>query len=72
MPLFRNFFFNGQEYGTLSLGFITLEELISYFGYKSTLFIIEYNNSICHQSEWNKIKIKTNDKIELITIVGGG
>jgi thiamine biosynthesis protein ThiS len=51
---------------------MTIKDLINYFGYKSVLFVIEYNNYICNQNEWNKIRINENDKIELITIVGGG
>jgi thiamine biosynthesis protein ThiS len=34
--------------------------------------VIEYNGKICHQEKWPIIKLKKNDKIELITIVGGG
>lgn len=64
------FYFNGQEYSTAQL--ITLSDLINYFGYKSILFVLEHNNYICSKTEWCKVKIKENDKIEIITIVGGG
>jgi sulfur carrier protein len=64
------FYFNGQEYSTAQL--ITLSDLINYFGYKSILFVLEHNNYICNKTEWCKVKIKENDKIEIITIVGGG
>ena len=70
MPKFTIFYFNGQQYSTTFS--MTITDLINYFGYKSVLFVIEYNNYICNQSEWNKIQINENDKIELITIVGGG
>jgi len=70
MPKFTIFYFNGQQYSTTFS--MTITDLINYFGYKSVLFVIEYNNYICNQSEWNKIQITENDKIELITIVGGG
>ncbi len=64
------FFFNGEEY--YSTKTITLSELIEYFAYQSSLFVIEYNNFICDKKKWNKIIIQKNDTIEIITIVGGG
>ena len=64
------FFFNGQKYSTVEV--VTLSDLINYFGYKSILFVLEYNQYICNETEWHKIEIKNNDKIEIITIVGGG
>ena len=64
------FFFNGEKY-YLSKP-INLNKLIEYFGYQSTLFVIEYNKIICNKNKWNKILIQENDNIEIITIVGGG
>ena len=66
----KNFYFNGQEYFINNI--ITLSNLLCYFDYQSQFFVIEYNNFICNEYEWNKIEIKKNDKIEIITIVGGG
>ena len=34
--------------------------------------VLEYNNFICNKKEWTKIFITNNDKIEIVTIVGGG
>ena len=64
------FFFNGEEYFTDTT--ITLIDLIAYFNYHSTIFVIEYNNFICDKNKWEKIEIQNNDKVEVITIVGGG
>jgi thiamine biosynthesis protein ThiS len=66
----KYFFLNGQQYFTESK--ITLLDLITYFNYKSSLFVIEYNNSICNKKKWNQIQIKNNDSIEIVSIVGGG
>ena len=52
--------------------YITLSDLINYFNYNTSLFVLEYNNLICNKKNWNKIFIKNNDKIEIVTIVGGG
>jgi sulfur carrier protein len=64
------FFFNGTEYYTKTV--ITLEDLLNYFAYKSSIFVVEYNQFICNKDTWKDIKINRNDKIEIITIVGGG
>lgn len=70
MSKIKNFFLNGEKYSVNKK--ITLLELISYFNYKSSLLVLEYNNLICNKKNWNKIYIANNDKIEIITIVGGG
>jgi len=64
------FFVNGNTYCTNKL--ITISDLLKYFRYESGLFIIEFNNSISHEKDWSNIKINESDKIEIITIVGGG
>ena len=61
---------NGQTYITDSK--FTLLELIEYFNYNSSLLVLEYNSLICKKKNWNKITIQNNDKIEIVTIVGGG
>lgn len=66
----NTFFFNGEEYYTTKC--ISLLELINYFDYHSSLIVVEYNNFICEKIKWDQIKIKKNDLIEIITIVGGG
>lgn len=61
---------NGHKYYTEHE--FTIFELINYFNWNTSLLVLEYNNLICQKKNWNKIIIKNNDKIELITIVGGG
>nr|YP_009496695.1 thiamine biosynthesis protein S [Entomoneis sp.]AWT39407.1 thiamine biosynthesis protein S [Entomoneis sp.] len=70
MTTFRQFSLNGQIYRTSYP--ITLLELIVYFNYNKSLLVLEYNNLICNQKNWNKITIQNEDKIEIVTIVGGG
>ena len=70
MSNFKFFTLNGQKYFTDY--HLTLLELIEYFNYNSSLLVLEYNNLICHKKKWNKIFIQNNDKIEVVTIVGGG
>jgi sulfur carrier protein len=66
----RVFFLNGEKYSINNK--VTLLELIHYFNYNTSLLVLEYNNSICNQKNWNEIQIENNDKIEVVTIVGGG
>ena len=66
----KTFFLNGHEF--LIKENLTLSEIIFYFDYQNYLYIVEYNNLVCNQKEYSKIKINLNDKIELISIVGGG
>jgi len=66
----KTFFVNGQEYYTTDT--ISLLDLLNYFDYNSSLLVLEYNNFICNRKNWDKILISNNDKIEIVTIVGGG
>jgi sulfur carrier protein len=66
----KNFFLNGEKYQIKDE--INLLDLINYFDYNRSLFVLEYNNSICNKKNWGQIYIEDNDKIEIVTIVGGG
>jgi sulfur carrier protein len=70
MSNLTNFILNGHKYVTNSE--LTILELISYFNYNTSLLVLEYNNSICAKKNWDKIILKNNDRIEIVTIVGGG
>ena len=65
-----NFSLNGEIYYTNKI--INLFELINYFQYTDSLLVLEYNNLICNKKNWIKINIRNQDKIEIVTIVGGG
>jgi len=70
MTQIKNFFLNGQAYYTMQN--ITLFDLISYFNYNDSLLVLEHNNLICNKKKWGEIYLKDQDKIEIVTIVGGG
>lgn len=70
MTKFKNFSLNGQIYSVQEN--ITLFELINYFNFTDSLLVLEYNNLICDKKSWKEIFIKNQDKIEIVTIVGGG
>ena len=65
-----NFYLNGQTYKLYNT--ITLSQLMNYFNYDNNFFILEYNSRIYDQKNWSNIKLLANDKIEIISIVGGG
>lgn len=66
----KYFHLNGQKYFTEHD--ITILELIKYLNYNTSLLVLEYNNLICTKKNWDKIRIENNDRIEIVTIVGGG
>lgn len=66
----KNFFLNGQKYQILID--LDIKQVLEYFNYQNEIFIIEYNNEIYNKSTWENIYILNNDRIEIITIVGGG
>jgi sulfur carrier protein len=70
MSNLKHFILNGHEYHTEHD--FTIFELIHYFNYNTSLLVLEYNHLICDKKNWKKIVVQNNDRLELITIVGGG
>lgn len=70
MTKIQTFSLNGQKY--TSQNRFTIFDLLKYFDYNLSLLVVEYNNYICPKNNWKKTYINSNDKIEIVTIVGGG
>ena len=70
MTQVKIFLLNGQQYYINQN--INLFDLITYFNYNDSLLVLEHNNLICNKKNWKNIFIKNKDKIEIVTIVGGG
>lgn len=66
----KTFFLNGETY-TINKK-ISLLDLIEYFKYNNLLLVLEYNNLIYDKKQWETTFIDHLDKIEIVTIVGGG
>ncbi len=66
----KKFLLNGELYSTTQ--HLTLFQLLDYFNYQDCLFVVEYNNLVLNKIKWNETFIKNSDRIEIITIVGGG
>ena len=70
MTKIKTFFLNGQKYYTNKN--INLLELITYFNYNHSLLVIEHNRFICNKKNWNTTVLNDQDKLEIVTITGGG
>ena len=51
---------------------MSLPELLEQIGMNPRLVAVEYNGEILHRQYWSNTQIKTGDRLEVVTIVGGG
>ena len=63
---------NGEERLIQSNKSISLKETITLLGYSSNAIVIEVNKLIINSEEWEDKYIKDGDKLEIVSIVGGG
>ena len=63
---------NGEERLIKSNMSISLNETIKLLGYSSNTVVVEVNKLIINSSEWENKYIKNGDKLEIVSIVGGG
>tara|TARA_B100000212_G_scaffold335329_1_gene307142 strand:- start:53 stop:262 length:210 start_codon:yes stop_codon:yes gene_type:complete len=50
----------------------SLAEALIQLGYNSNTIIVELNNLIVNYESWKEKKVKDGDKLEIVSIVGGG
>ena len=63
---------NGEERIIQCNKIISLNETMELLGYSSNTVIVELNNLIINSEEWKNKFIKDGDKLEIVSIVGGG
>tara|TARA_Y100001978_G_scaffold86336_1_gene77370 strand:- start:111 stop:317 length:207 start_codon:yes stop_codon:yes gene_type:complete len=63
---------NGEDRFIQSNKSIPLNETIKILGYSSNTVVVEVNKLIVNSSEWQDKYIKNGDKLEIVSIVGGG
>ncbi len=63
---------NGEERLIQSNESISLNETIKRLGYSSNTVVVEVNKLIINSAEWEDKYIKNGDKLEIVSIVGGG
>ena len=61
---------NGETHSCLPQ--TTLPQLLVRMGLNPRLLAVEYNGEILHRQFWDETEIKTGDRLEIVTIVGGG
>jgi sulfur carrier protein len=50
----------------------TLPQLLVDLGLNPRLLAVEYNGEILHRQFWEQTEIQASDRLEIVTIVGGG
>lgn len=70
MSQIKYFSLNGQSYYTNQN--LTLLEIILYFNYNNSLLVLELNQLVYHKNKWHQTFINNKDKLEIVSIVGGG
>tara|TARA_Y100000589_G_scaffold13692_1_gene11037 strand:- start:209 stop:415 length:207 start_codon:yes stop_codon:yes gene_type:complete len=63
---------NGDETIVESKKSNTLKETMKILGYSSNKVVVELNKKIINSEEWKNNYIKDGDKLEIVSIVGGG
>ncbi|NMG21473.1 sulfur carrier protein ThiS [Brasilonema bromeliae] len=49
-----------------------LSDLLQQLGFNPRLIAVEYNGEILHRQFWSDTKVQQGDRLEIVTIVGGG
>ena len=50
----------------------SLPAFLTQLGLNPRLVAVEYNGEILHRQLWEQTEMQTNDRLEIVTIVGGG
>lgn len=61
---------NGEAFSCTSP--IFLGQLLEYLDFNMQTIIVEHNSKIINRHELNSVQLQREDKIEVVTIVGGG
>ena len=51
---------------------VLLSTALTLMGYKPNTVVVELNNLIINSINWEKVKLKNGDNLEIVSIVGGG
>ena len=50
----------------------SLPDLLTQLELNPRLIAVEYNGEILHRQHWNETQMQSGDRLEIVTIVGGG
>ncbi|MDX2256242.1 MAG: sulfur carrier protein ThiS [Pseudanabaenaceae cyanobacterium bins.39] len=51
---------------------LTMIELLNFLNLNPRLVAVEYNGEILHRQLWENTIVQEGDRLEIVTIVGGG
>ena len=51
---------------------VLLSRALDSMGYKPNTIVVELNNLIINSLNWENVKLKDGDTLEIVSIVGGG
>ena len=51
---------------------LTINQLMDYLGFNKNVIVIDYNGFILDKTLWAKINLKNKDRLEILSIAGGG
>jgi sulfur carrier protein len=51
---------------------LTMIELLNFLNLNPRLVAVEYNGEILHRQLWGNTIVQEGDRLEIVTIVGGG
>ena len=51
---------------------LLLSETLEFLGYKSNAVVVEVNDLIINSKKWKNEILKEGDRLEIVSIVGGG
>lgn len=51
---------------------LNLPQLLTHLGLNPRLVAVEYNGEILHRQFWDSTPVQAGDRLEIVTIVGGG
>lgn len=63
---------NGKQQEIKDQNSFSLAKLIEVKGLNCKSIVVEYNHEIISQQEWEKVILKQDDIIEIVSFVGGG
>ena len=63
---------NGEERLIQTNKSISLKEAMELLGYSPNTVVVELNKLIINSEDWQYKDIKNGDKLEIVSIVGGG
>ena len=51
---------------------VLLSNTLQFLGYKQNTIVVEVNDLIINSKKWNDLTLKDGDRLEIVSIVGGG